>query len=40
VVRERLGIVPDALGAGHLPMLFRPVELPEYLERWRVEEPA
>ena len=40
VVRERLGIVPDELGAGHLPMLSRPVELADYLERCRVEELA
>jgi pimeloyl-ACP methyl ester carboxylesterase len=40
VVRERLGIVPDELGSGHLPMLSRPVDLTEYLERCRVEEPA
>jgi pimeloyl-ACP methyl ester carboxylesterase len=40
VVRERLGIVPDELGAGHLPMLSRPLELTEYLERCRVEELA
>ena len=38
VVRDRLGIVPDELGAGHLPMLSRPVELTEYLERCREEE--
>ena len=40
VVRERLGIVPDELGAGHLPMLSRPVELADYLEQCRVEERA
>jgi pimeloyl-ACP methyl ester carboxylesterase len=40
VVQERLGIVPDELAAGHLPMLSRPVELTDYLERCRVEQLA
>jgi pimeloyl-ACP methyl ester carboxylesterase len=37
VVRERLGIVPDEMGGGHLPALARPDELVEWLERYRVE---
>jgi hypothetical protein len=36
-VRERLGIVPDEMGGGHLPALARPDELVEWLERYRVE---
>jgi pimeloyl-ACP methyl ester carboxylesterase len=32
VVRERLGITPDEMGGGHLPMLSRPIELVDYLE--------
>jgi pimeloyl-ACP methyl ester carboxylesterase len=37
VVSERLGIVPDEMGGGHLPALARPDELVEWLERYRVE---
>jgi pimeloyl-ACP methyl ester carboxylesterase len=37
VVRERLGIVPDEMGGGHLPALARPDELVEHLERFRAE---
>jgi pimeloyl-ACP methyl ester carboxylesterase len=37
VVRNRLGIVPDEMGGGHLPALARPDELVEWLERYRVE---
>jgi pimeloyl-ACP methyl ester carboxylesterase len=32
VVKERLGITPDEMGGGHLPMLSRPVELVDHLE--------
>jgi pimeloyl-ACP methyl ester carboxylesterase len=35
VVRERLGIVPDEMGGGHLPALARPEELVERLEAYR-----
>jgi pimeloyl-ACP methyl ester carboxylesterase len=35
VVRERLGIVPDEMGGGHLPALARPDELVERLEAYR-----
>jgi pimeloyl-ACP methyl ester carboxylesterase len=31
VVRDRLGVVPDELDAGHFPMLARPAELAERL---------
>jgi pimeloyl-ACP methyl ester carboxylesterase len=31
VVAERLGIVPDEIDGGHLPMLSRPKQLAEYL---------
>lgn len=37
VVRERLGIVPDEMGGGHLPALARPHELAERLEAYRAE---
>jgi pimeloyl-ACP methyl ester carboxylesterase len=37
VVRERLGIVPDEMGGGHLPALARPGELVERLEAYRRE---
>ena len=37
VVRERLGIVPDEMGGGHLVALSRPEELVERLEAYRVE---
>lgn len=37
VVRERLGIVPDEMGGGHLPALARPDELVERLEAYRAE---
>ncbi|MFC4562655.1 alpha/beta fold hydrolase [Nocardiopsis mangrovi] len=35
VARERLGIVPDEIPAGHMPMLARPAELAERLESYR-----
>ena len=35
VVRERLGVDPDEMGGGHLPMLARPVELVDRLESYR-----
>lgn len=35
VVSERLGIVPDEMGGGHLPALARPEELVERLEGYR-----
>jgi pimeloyl-ACP methyl ester carboxylesterase len=34
VVRERLGIVPDEIAAGHLPMLARPQELAGRLDAY------
>jgi pimeloyl-ACP methyl ester carboxylesterase len=37
VVRERLGIVPDEMGGGHLPALARPQELVDRLEEFRRE---
>jgi pimeloyl-ACP methyl ester carboxylesterase len=37
VVSERLGIVPDEMGGGHLPALARPDELVEWLEKCRAE---
>ncbi len=37
VVRERLGIVPDEMGGGHLPALARPEELVQRLEAYRRE---
>jgi pimeloyl-ACP methyl ester carboxylesterase len=37
VVRERLGIVPDEMGGGHLPALARPEELVQRLEAFRSE---
>lgn len=37
VVIERLGIMPDEMGGGHLPALARPDELVEWLERYRAE---
>jgi pimeloyl-ACP methyl ester carboxylesterase len=37
VVFERLGIVPDEMGGGHLPALARPDELVERLEAYRTE---
>jgi pimeloyl-ACP methyl ester carboxylesterase len=37
VVRERLGIVPDEMGGGHLPALARPDELVAWLERYRAD---
>lgn len=40
VVPERLGIVPDEMGGGHLPALARPDELVEWLERYRTELAA
>jgi len=35
VARERLGIVPDEVGGGHLPALARPDELVQWLEAYR-----
>ena len=32
VVRERLGIVPDEIATGHMPMLARPTELADRLD--------
>ena len=32
VAQERLGITPDEMGGGHLPMLARPLELADRLE--------
>jgi pimeloyl-ACP methyl ester carboxylesterase len=37
LVRERLGIEPDALDSGHTPALSHPVELTDLLERIRAE---
>ena len=37
VVPERLGIVPDEMGGGHLVALSRPEELVERLEAYRAE---
>ena len=37
VVRERLGIVPDEMGGGHLPALAHPRELVQRLEGYRSE---
>ncbi len=37
VVRDRLGIVPDEMGGGHLPALARPEELVQRLEAYRAE---
>ena len=37
VVCERLGIVPDEMGGGHLPALARPDELVEWLELHRAQ---
>jgi hypothetical protein len=37
VVRDRLGIVPDEMGGGHLPALARPEELVQRLEEFRTE---
>jgi pimeloyl-ACP methyl ester carboxylesterase len=37
VVRERLGIVPDEMGGGHLPALARPQELAARLLAYRAE---
>jgi pimeloyl-ACP methyl ester carboxylesterase len=34
VARERLGITPDEMGGGHLPMLSRPIELAERLNAY------
>jgi pimeloyl-ACP methyl ester carboxylesterase len=34
VVRERLGIVPDEIATGHMPMLARPQELADRLEAY------
>jgi pimeloyl-ACP methyl ester carboxylesterase len=36
VVRERLGIVPDEIATGHMPMLARPRELADRLETYAV----
>ena len=40
VVRERLGIVPDEMGGGHLPALAHPEELVARLEAYRTELEA
>jgi pimeloyl-ACP methyl ester carboxylesterase len=40
VVQERLGITPDEMGGGHLPMLSRPVELVDRLESFGNQPPA
>jgi pimeloyl-ACP methyl ester carboxylesterase len=40
VVRERLGIVPDEMGGGHLPALARPYELVQRLETFRTDLAA
>ena len=37
VVADRLGIVPDEMGGGHLPALSRPDELVQRLEAYRLE---
>jgi pimeloyl-ACP methyl ester carboxylesterase len=37
VVRERLGLVPDEMGGGHLPALARPAELVRHLEAFRTQ---
>ena len=37
VVSERLGIIPDEMGGGHLPALARPDELVQRLEAYRAE---
>lgn len=37
VVKERLGITPDEIDAGHCPALSRPVELADRLEAYRKE---
>jgi pimeloyl-ACP methyl ester carboxylesterase len=37
VVQDRLGIVPDEMGGGHLPALARPDELVQRLESYRTQ---
>ena len=37
VVSDRLGIIPDEMGGGHLPALARPDELVKRLEAYRAE---
>jgi pimeloyl-ACP methyl ester carboxylesterase len=37
VVKDRLGIIPDEMGGGHLPALAHPGELVERLESYRTE---
>jgi hypothetical protein len=37
VVQDRLGIVPDEIGSGHLPALAHPIELVARLEQLRSE---
>ena len=37
VVLDRLGIVPDEMGGGHLPALAQPQELVAWLERYRTQ---
>ena len=34
VTQERLGITPDEMGGGHLPMLARPIELVDRIEAY------
>jgi pimeloyl-ACP methyl ester carboxylesterase len=38
VVQDRLGFTPDEMGGGHLPMLARPLELTDWLERYLAEQ--
>jgi pimeloyl-ACP methyl ester carboxylesterase len=40
VVRDRLGLVPDEMGGGHLPALARPGELVGQLEEFRQQSMA
>jgi pimeloyl-ACP methyl ester carboxylesterase len=40
LARQRLGIEPDVIEAGHLPALSRPDELAQWLETYRVQELA
>ena len=37
VARERLGLVPDDVDAGHVVALSRPAELADLLDRYAVE---
>ena len=40
VTQERLGITPDEMGGGHLPMLARPIELVDRIEGYSRRQPA